>query len=753
MGYITRMNERPLFLFLWLPLLALCPLLPCTTAAAVLEASHDLHVRLDLAAQSLEARDAIRLVSDTPGNAVTIGLSPRAVIRTLRLDGRPLEPQRKGTFLLVHLPVAEMPPKDSAQAAPEEPSKAPPAESPHESPDESPESSPDEPVDVPHVLEIEYTCRFDDPLPESPANFDNPGFGVTGVIGPQGAFIMAGSGWHPWLDAVEQHVTLRVTAPKGLYAVTSGDLDSMEDSDGQSVSIWRAEHAREPLPLCVGPFVVETLEEELPGQDGPAVMTFFHAANADLAARYLQAAARHLAFYTKLHGPYPFSSFAVVENFFPTGYGFPGFTLLGGDVLRLPFIPETSLRHEVAHCWWGNGVLVDYEQGNWCEGLTTYVADYLAKEQEDSLEAREYRLQVLRDFALLASGDRDFPLRRFTSRSSPAGRAVGYGKAMFVFHMLRRLVGDEPFWSALRTLHAERLFLETSWQDIGRTFARKTRLDQDAMDSFLAQWVDRPGAPVLRLEEVKTERSGSGWKVSGLLRQPPPFYDLQVPLRLTTAERSLEHHVFLHGESMAFSLECVGRPLFLQADPGAEIFRLLHLEEIPATVNTLKGATNVAGILCAGQEQLREQLVRLLAGLNQPQAPIVEEAALDRKTLAGLADKSLVFFGYPKSKKLRKLLPQPGSGVTLSAKGFDLPKHADATGRADTLFVTLGGGGAPAAAMLLPRPETGDDAVAAAVRKITHYGKYSYLAFRNGDNLAKGVWPPAESPLEVRFEE
>ncbi len=743
MGYTPRMYERPLFWFPWLPTLGLCLLLPCAAASAVLEASHDLHVRLDPAGQSLEARDEIRLISDTPGAVVTLGLSPRAEIHSLRLDGRALDPERTGAHLLLRLP--EMP-RDTAAASPPDAQTT-------ESPENQPDESPYEADDIVHLLEIEYSCRFDDTLPEAPASFDNPGFGVTGVIAPQGAFLMAGSGWHPWLDAQEQHFDLRVTAPKGMYAVTTGDLDSLEDSGGESVSVWRTKRAREPLPLCVGAYVVETLEDDAAGQDGPMVMTFFHADNADLADRYLQATARHLAFYSRLHGPYPFSTFAVVENFLPTGYGFPGFTLLGGDVLRLPFIPETSLRHEVAHCWWGNGVLVDYAQGNWCEGLTTYVADYLAKELESPLEARDYRLQVLRDFTLLASGDRDFPLSRFASRTSPASRAVGYGKAMFVFHMLRHLAGDKPFWAALRTLHAERLFLETSWQDIGRTFARKTPLNQGTMDSFLDQWVERTSAPVLWLEEVKTERSGTGWQISGRLRQEPPFWDIQVPLRLTTTERGTDTLIRLHGESAAFSLESADRPLSLQADPDADVFRLLHPEEIPATVNTLKGGVDVVGILCTGQEGRGEQLARLLAGLSQPQARIVEEAALDRKTLPQLEGKSLVFFGYPRNKKLRALLPQAAPGLTLSAKGFGLSKHADAVARADTLFVALGTGGAPAAAMLLPRPDAGDDSVAAAVRKITHYGKYSYLAFNNGENLAKGIWPPAASPLEVRFGE
>jgi hypothetical protein len=32
-------------------------------------------------------------------------------------------------------------------------------------------------------------------------------------------------------------------------------------------------------------------------------------------------------------------------------------------------------------------------------------------------------------------------------------------------------------------------------------------------------------------------------------------------------------------------------------------------------------------------------------------------------------------------------------------------------------------------------------------RKITHYGKYSYLAFQGGKNLDKGIWPVETSPL------
>ena len=52
--------------------------------------------------------------------------------------------------------------------------------------------------------------------------------------------------------------------------------------------------------------------------------------------------------------PYPYKRFAVVENFLSTGYSLPTFTLLGQEVVKLPFIVETSLGHE--SCTSGSGI-------------------------------------------------------------------------------------------------------------------------------------------------------------------------------------------------------------------------------------------------------------------------------------------------------------------------------------------------------------------------------------------------------------
>src|SRR3990172_8203636 len=176
-------------------------------------------------------------------------------------------------------------------------------------------------------------------------------------------------------------------------------------------------------------------------------LVYLHENDEALAAKYLTATAQYLEMYRGLIGPYPYGKFALVENFWPTGYGMPSFTLLGAEIIRFPFIIPSSYPHEILHNWWGNSVFVDYQTGNWCEGLTAYLADHLIQEQRGKGE--EYRRDTLQKYRSYVKGDRDFPLTEFRSRHSAPTEAVGYGKTLMLFHMLRQRLGDEAFrtWS------------------------------------------------------------------------------------------------------------------------------------------------------------------------------------------------------------------------------------------------------------------------------------------------------------------
>jgi len=591
---------------------------------------------------------------------------------------------------------------------------------------------------------LRYEGIFDDPFEAEPFSMDNPGQGVMGTITQDAAFFLAGSGWYPViLDDMSETFRVSVTAPKGIYAVMEGRLETHTDDADRSFSIWSVARPSGPLALFAGRYVVN---ERMHGI--VRIATYFFQANAGLSTRYLDAVQRHIGRYEALHGTYPFEKFAVVENFFPTGYGFPSFTLLGSRVLRLPFIPDTSLRHEVAHCWWGNGVLVDVSGGNWCEGLTTYVADYLSKEEHSLEEARGYRLRTLEKYALLASGAQDFPLSKFRSRYNPASQAIGYGKALFVFHMMRLRIGDTAFWAALRDIYNERLSKRTSWGHFMDAFAKHGGLSQDEVRTFHDQWIARPGAIQLAINRPQVVSAGEYQQVAGTLIQKYPHFNVRIPVEVTGATVSTRENVELDDATAKFSIRIQETPRTVAADPDFDVFRLLYPEEIPATVNAIKGSSALIAVLAEDSPAPWAEIFRgLLIGLNQRGTRIWGEKRFAAEDTAG---EDVLFFGIPKRKKGRSMLSELGDAVALSSGSFRVGEGISSR-NADTMFAVFKSK-QRLVAVFLPVAGTDVETVLRTARKITHYGRFGRLSFKGGVNIGKGIGEVLGSPLVVDLE-
>jgi len=579
---------------------------------------------------------------------------------------------------------------------------------------------------------IAYEAVFNDPVPLQPLNTDNPGFGVTASISTAGTFLLSGAGWYPDLVDGQDSFRLRVKAPDGIIAVTAGQCLGHVTQNGWTLSEWRIDHAARGLALSAAAYQVQTRSV-----DGVAIATYFMAPNQDLAPAYLDAAARYLQLYSDLFGPYPFSKFAVVENFFPTGFGFPSYTLLGSSVLRLPFILSTSLGHEIAHCWWGNGVYVDYESGNWSEALTTYVSDYLYREMESPAEAKDYRIQALRNYATLVPPAKDFPLSRFLSRTDTVTKAVGYDKGVMVFHMLRRLIGEDAFWGALRDVYLERLFQAVSWDDLRRAFERRSGR---SLSDYFDQWVKRRGAPRVRLEDVRDEPTFGGKAVTGRLVQEKPFFNVEMELTLETRDRRLDQTVRLSEESGRFEFAGVSEPKRMTLDPDGHTLRRLDPAEIPPTVNSLKSSPSIMLVICGPAGGSGRRLADIIArslGLRHP--AVVHEDEIGR---GRLEDRDIIWVGLPRDRSFLRTAP---AGLQVTADGVSLD-GANIPADADTFFGVMPHPDAPLRVMgiFLPGPPAAAESAAA---KVTHYGRYSYLTFKDGQNRDKGTWAATHSPV------
>jgi hypothetical protein len=583
---------------------------------------------------------------------------------------------------------------------------------------------------------IAYEAAFNDPLPKDPVNTDNPTFGVTASISEAGTFLLSGAGWYPDLVDGQDAFVLRVKAPEGILAVTAGICLGHTTEAGKTLSEWRIDHPLRGLALSAAAYQVN----ELKVGDVTAA-TYFQPQNQDLAPAYLEATARYLRLYSDLFGPYPFPKFAVVENFFPTGYGFPSYTLLGSTVLRLPFILSTSLGHEIAHCWWGNGVFVDFESGNWSEALTTYVSDYLYREKESPAEARDYRLNALRNYAALVPPAKDFPLARFLSRTDTVTKAVGYDKGVMVFHMLRRTLGEETFWGALRDLYREKLFRPASWDDLRHAFERRSG---QPLEEFFDQWVQRKGAPRIRLEAVAAVPDQGARTVAGRVVQEKPYFTAVFELTLETSDGRSSKTIWLSEASGRFEFTGVSEPKRITIDPDYHALRRLDPAEIPPTINSLKSSSAALLVVCAQASGNGRRLADLIArSLGIRNFKIIHEDEIDS---IRLDDRDLVLVGLPRDRGLLRSAP---AALRLNESGFSLDGAVTPAG-ADTLFAVMTHPGDPqrVLAIFLPGPTAAESAAA----KITHYGRYSYLTFREGQNRDKGTWDVTHSPVVHRWE-
>jgi hypothetical protein len=654
---------------------------------------HDLAVRLDPKENSLAAEDTLTVQTAEQSSLVFV-LSENATVEKVATREKDLPYTFEGGTLRIALP-------------------------------------PDLPGKGELSLTVSYRASFRDYVPDDPVNTEDPSYGVRATIREEGTFLSASAGWYPEIPGSRPTYRVRVEGPAGYEAVTAGRLVRRGTSASVTHSEWETRVPLEGLSLSAGPYRVR---EENTGET--KIYTYFYPGSDALSETYLAAAARYLVLYRELFGPYPFEKFAVVENFFPTGYGFPSYTLLGSTVVRLPFIVKTSLGHEVAHSWWGNGVRVDYEKGNWSEGLTTYVADYLYKERASVEEGREYRRKMLRDYATLVTPGEDFPLRAFTGRDSPASRAVGYGKGAMVFHMARRMAGEDAFWKGMRDVIREKMFREASWQDFSQALGRETGAD---FSSFFRQWVDRPGAPSISLEEIKSEETGGSWKIGGRIVQKEPFFDLRAPLRLVTEGDIIDTVLTVSDGTTSFSLSADTRPRRLILDPEVDLFRRLDPAEIPPTVNGIRGSTNLLVVAASGlQPDILEASKLLLAAMGKETLVIQREEDTPPSLLA---EHDVLFLGMPAGNGY--LPPLPGE-LSLSRKAFTLDGKTY-TALEDSLFVVLPHPSDKdrVAALFLPfSPE----AAKRSARKIPHYGKYSYLAFAGGKNREKGTWEVTASP-------
>jgi len=188
-----------------------------------------------------------------------------------------------------------------------------------------------------------------------------------------------------------------------------------------------------------------------------------------------------------------------------------------------------------------------------------------------------YRKQLLLEYGALATTKNEVPLRDFRSGTDAASRAVGHAKTVLVFHLLRRMAGEDAYFRLAGTISVEDPV--RSWDEIKGRFEKE--LGQD-LGWFFKQWVDRKGLPELRVEHASVRRNGSRFEISFDLAQKGEVYTLDVPVFITFFHgKGMTEMVKLEAEKKKVVLFVDEEPSAVVIDPEYDIPRMLTDDETP----------------------------------------------------------------------------------------------------------------------------------------------------------------------------
>jgi len=593
------------------------------------------------------------------------------------------------------------------------------------------------------VLSIFYEGPIYDPVVKERELQFIRGDQTYGLISPEGVYLSSVSHWYPGIPDSMAKFQVEAMIPEPFRIVTQGELVSENVKGGTWRSKWVDGLPAESLTLVAGKYSIKTRKV-----DGIKVSTYFFHEDDRFSEIFLNAAEEYLKIYSGLLGQYPYKKFDIVQNFFSSGYGFPTFTLLAPETIRQgkEFLRPGALDHEIVHSWWGHCVSIKPGTGNWVEALTTYCSNYYYKELKIGKEiARKHRQDVIQKYAIQVPPLKDYSLRKFEGKDTELDAQVGYGKGSMVFHMLRRIVGKDLFFATLRQFAMQYGGKQASWEDIKKVFEE---VNGKRLSHFFSQWLDRPGGPQLKLENVGVRVSSNGYIVSGEVVQEGDVYQLLLPIEFD--DGSGERRLFLEVSKRrsSFSMEVPKTPLKLTLDPDGHLFRRLYPEEIVPGLNALlEDREKIFIVSDQGDEESRKIYFELARKAKEQKGG--EILSIKDVTEEKLRNSSVVLLGESwKSPIISKLISHLPKPVDHKEGSFFIKGNRVDEGD-ESLLLTFPNPLHPGKWVTL---YFGRSASALSrARCIFFYGWDSYILFKNGRPKEKGNFSPVQSFASYDF--
>jgi hypothetical protein len=431
--------------------------------------------------------------------------------------------------------------------------------------------------------------------------------------------ISLGDVWYPVVEGTFRY-SLTATLPANFVAISEGDAVRRTESGGLATYSFDF-----PYPQRDGDGIAFVASSQWVSRYARyrdvELSVHVYRRNANRLDEMIGQAQRYLEQHEARLGSYPFKRLAVVENPLPVTYSYSRATYVVLSQRSVASVgsalpEEDALNHEIAHEWFGDAIVADYDGGNWGEGFASYFSDHL--ENERLGRAWERRQRMMNAYQNNVTDEVVSPLSGFSELDDRVSRFIGYAKSAIVVHMLRRLLGDERFFAATRDFVAENRFRAASWADIRRAFERAAGRD---LGWFFEQWVDGIIMPELAIEGASVRPAGDQYELRFTVTQKQPELRLTVPATVYLEQgRSERVTLQISRERNDFRLLLNDMPVRVVLDEDYDVFRRLTPAEVPPTIDTLLTRKRVTLLVPPGEEKKFQALIEAFEREGPPMA-------------------------------------------------------------------------------------------------------------------------------------
>src|SRR6266568_6498765 len=499
--------------------------------ANFLATHYDVSATLDAIGQSLSATAKIDLVATEASSNVRVELHPNLVVKEVRgPEGKPLTFERDNQnplFLNVQLLT---------------------------------------PIATNGHVTISFTYAG---LLFNEENSPVPGVRAASIT-KDGAYLLLPARWFPLTNYPSNRytATFRLNVP-GTFAVAgSGKAAAPTPIAGKNaVEGGRLLYTFEcNRPAQHGTFVAGNLQLNPKQAEGISVAVYAPRNQSANAQEFAADVARAAVTFSDLFGPVPDPSFTLIQ--LPEGtlseFAAPGVLLLSQHMWD-PKASDRAIAHLVASQWWGLQVAPATPNDVWIsDGLARY-SEALYAEQTTGKEAS---LRAVDEFAVGALMYEDAAPVGQAGRLAPYSpdyRSVVENKGAMLFHMLRAMMGDVAFKSALHDFYFQFAEKSARIEDFENLAERRLQAsakpsqDPPNLRSFFAQWLNSTGVPEFTLDYV-VYRTPKGFRVVGKIKQPLDTFHMPVDLRIDTEGNPEQKTIDAIGTESGFTVETFGRP-------------------------------------------------------------------------------------------------------------------------------------------------------------------------------------------------